>query len=60
MIDPRDFGFLVTLMFRRLGGIPEELIRLIWHAYLELYAQMLTDRTNDRNRLRDSLDEAGF
>jgi hypothetical protein len=44
MIDPRDFGFLVTLMFRRLGGIPEEHMRLIWHAYLELYAQMLTDR----------------
>ena len=60
MIDPRDFGLLVTLMFRRLGGIPDEVMRIIWHAYLELYALMLTDRTNDRNRLRDSLDEAGF
>jgi hypothetical protein len=60
VLDPRDFGLLVTLMFRRLGNLPEELMRLIWNAYLELYAQMIIDRTNDRRHLRDLLDEHGF
>jgi hypothetical protein len=60
MIDPRDFGLLLTLMFRRLNGIPDEIMRIIWLAYLKLQAQMIQEQTDDRNRLRDLLDEAGF
>jgi hypothetical protein len=60
MLDPRDFGLLLTLMFRRLNGIPDEIMRIIWLAYLKIQAQMIQEQTDDRNRLRDLLDEAGF
>ena len=59
-VYPLDAQEFVVLMTNKIRQIPQDLLRLLWDTYLELYAQMLTDRTNDRNRLRDSLDEAGF
>jgi len=60
MLDPPDFRLLLTLMFRGLNGIPDEIMRIIWFAYLKIRAQMIQEQTDDRNRLRDLLDEAGF
>jgi hypothetical protein len=35
-------------------------MRLLWNAYLELYAQMIMDRTNERRHIKALLDEHGF
>ena len=57
LLDPRDFTFWIRLLFRRIGYLPNELMRLIWNSYLELYALMIIDRTNRRRYIDASIRE---
>jgi|LauGreDrversion4_1035100.scaffolds.fasta_scaffold284770_2 hypothetical protein len=56
-LDPRDFVLLMTRMFRRIGYLPEELMRLIWNVYMELLTFTLIDRTNRRRYIRHKMVE---